>query len=324
MNKQESLSMSDKKSYRSRKTIRNNPIFAKELRGLIRQPHSRSVLTFYLVILAGITFLLYVTIISANAVNPDPDIRRTLGKTIFLAITFAQLVAIMFAAPLFSADSITSERENKTFDLLQITLLPIKSIVRGKLFAGVRFTLMLLLSSLPLQSSAYLLGGLTASEFIVSIVLLITTTVFLCSISVWASTRSGRTSSAMGLAYTIASIVLIGFPIMAYVIMKLTPIPNDQGIFLLLQSISKNLDPNFQTVFIFVVWLLISSNPISAAIISYNLFLDEGMQILHDLTAFNISYPFLAPWITFVLLYLVISWLLYRSSIRQIKQSNKL
>ena len=324
MNEQESLPLSDKKSYQSRKSIRNNPIFTIELRGIIRQQRSHTVFTFYLLILAVITFLLYVTIISANAVNPDPDVRRTLGKIIFLAITLAQLVAIMFVAPLFSADSITSERENKTFDLLQITSLPIKSIVKGKLLAGVMFALMLLLSSLPLQSSAYLLGGLTASEFIVSIVLLITTTVFLCSLSIWASTRSWHTSSAMGLAYTIANLVLLVFPIMAYVIIKLAPIPNDQGFLLSLLSISKNLDPNSQTVFILVVWLLISSNPISAAIISYNLFLDEGMQILYDLTAFKIPYPFLAPWITFVLFYLVVSWLFYRSSIRRIKQSNKL
>ena len=324
MNEQKSLSLSDKKTYRSRKSIRNNPIFAKELRGIIRRQRSHTVFTFYLLILAVITFLLYVTIILANAVNPDPDVRRTLGKIIFLAITLAQLVAIMFVAPLFSADSITSERENKTFDLLQITSLHIKSIVRGKLLAGVMFTLMLLLSSLPLQSSAYLLGGLTASEFIVSIVLLIATTVFLCSLSIWASTRSWHTSSAMGLAYTIASIVLIGFPIMAYVIIKLAPIPNDQDFFLSLLSVSKNLDPALQAIFIVVIFLLISSNPISAATVSYNLFLDEGMQILYDLTAFKIPYPFLAPWITFVLFYFIVSWVFYRSAIRRIKQSNKL
>jgi len=324
MNEQETPSLSDKKSYQSRKMIRNNPIFAKELRGLIRRQHSRSVLTFYLVILAVITFLLYVTVISANAINPDPDVRRTLGKIIFLAITLAQLVTILFVAPLFSADSITSEQENNTFDLLQITSLPTKSIVRGKLLAGVMFTLLLILTSLPLQSSAYLLGGLTPLEFFISIVLLIVITIFLCSISVWASTRSRRTSSAMGLAYTIAGIFLFGFPILAYVIIKLTPFPYDQEFFISLQSISKNLDPIFQTFFIVVVWLLISSNPISAAIVSYNLYLGEGVSILYDLTASNSRFPFLAPWFAFVILYLFTSWLFYRFSIRRIKKSNKL
>ena len=324
MNDQRSLSLAGNKPYRSRKPIRNNPIFVKELRGLIRQQRSRSVLTSHLIILAVIAFLLYVTVISANKINPDPDVRRTLGKIIFLAITLVQLLAIMFVAPLFSADLITSERENKTFDLLQITSLTTGSIIRGKLFAGVMFTLVLLLSSLPLQSSAYLLGGLTPSEFFVNIVLLIVTTVFLCTFSIWASTRSRCTSSAMGLAYSIASIVIIGIPILSYVIIKLTPIPFDQDLFVSLQSISKNLDPIFQTIFIVFVWLLIASNPISAAFVSYNLFLDEGARILYDLTAFNAPFPLLTPWGAFVILYLFISWLFYRLSIRQIKQTNKL
>lgn len=324
MNEQTSLPLSDKKNYRLRKSIRNNPILVKELRGLMRQQRSRSVLTFYLIILVIIAFLFYVTVISANAINPDPDVRRTLGKIIFLAITLAELAAILIVAPLFSADSITSERENKTFDLIQITSLTTGSIIRGKLFAGVMFSLIMLLSSLPLQSSAFLLGGLTPLEFFGSIVLLIVTTIFLCSFSIWASTRSRRTSSAMGLAYSIASIILIGFPTLVYVIIKLTPIPLDQDLFVSLQSISKPLDPILQTIVIAFIWLLIASNPISAAFVSYNLYLDEGARILYDLTAFNASFPFLAPWITFALLYLFISWLFYWSSIRQIKQNNKL
>lgn len=323
MTEQTSLPFSDKRNFRVRKSIRNNPIFVKELRGLIRQERSRSVLTFHLTILVVIAFLFYVTVISANAINPDPDVRRTLGKIIFLAVTLVELIAIIFVAPLFSADSITSERENKTFDLIQITSLTTGSIIRGKLFAGVMFTLIMLLSSLPLQSSAYLLGGLTPSEFFGSLVLLIVTTIFLCSFSIWTSTRSRRTSSAMGLTYSLASIILIGFPTLVYVIIKLTPIPLDQDLFVSLQSISKPLDPIFQTIFIILVWLLIASNPISAALVSYNLYLDEGARILYNLTAFNAPFPFLAPWIACVILYLFISWLFYLLSIRQIKQTIK-
>ena len=324
MNEQDTRSPTHEKSYRSRKSIRSNPIFVKELRGVIRQQRSHSVFTFYLVILVIITLLLYVTVVSANAANPDPDIRRTVGKMLFLAITLAQLVAIMFVAPLFSADAITSERENRTLDLLWITSLPASSIIRGKLFAGVVFMLLLLISSLPLQTSTYLLGGLTPTEFLVSNVLLIATTLFLCSFSIWASTRSRRTSSAMGLAYSIVSIVFIGFPTLAYVIIKLASVPFDQDLFVSLQSISKPLDPIFQIIFIVLVWLLIASNPISAAFVSYNLFLDEGARILYDLPAFKAPFPLIAPWVAFVILYLFISWLFYQLSIRRLKKNNKL
>jgi ABC-type transport system involved in multi-copper enzyme maturation permease subunit len=324
MSEQGILSSSKEESYRSRRPIRNSPIFVKEMRGLIRQQRSRSVLTIYMVGLTVLTLLLYVTIISANAFNPDPDVRRTLGKILFLSITLMQLAVIIFIAPLFSADSITTERENKTFDLLRITSVSESSIVRGKLLAGVLFTLLLLLISLPLQSSAFLLGGITSLEFLLTILILVTTTIFLCSVSIYATSQTKQTSSAIGLAYTIAGAVLLGFPILAYVMIKITPFPSDQAVFDVLNTISKSLAPIPQIILVIVVWLLISTNPISTAFVSYNLFLDEGVRVLYDPKAFQIRIPFLAPWITFIILYLLVSWLFYRASVRRIKRSNKL
>lgn len=304
--------------------IIGNPVFVKEFRVLLRQQRSRSVLTFYLAILVVIVFILYGTIMSTNTISPDPDIRRTLGKIIFHAIVFLQLVAIMFITPLFSSDSITSEKESKSLDLLRITLQSPASIITGKLFSGFMFILLLLLISLPLKSSAYLLGGITLSEYLISTVLLITTAFFLCSLSIWSSSRSKSSSSAMGMTYIIAGIILLGFPALGYVIIKLAPIPDDQSLFIALQLISKGLDATLIIFFNIIVWILIASNPISTAIVSYNLFQNEGLSVFYDLSSFAINFPLLAPWITFLLLYLVIIWLLYRSAIKQIAKRNKL
>ena len=325
MDNQDIQLASDAKSSRPRVVIRNNPVLAKELRGIIRQKRSRVVLTFYLIVVAAITFLLYISVVSTNAITPDPDVRRTLGKTVFLSITIVQLIGIIFTAPLFSADSITIEREDKTLDLLRTTSVSASSIVRGKLLAGIMFTLLLLLISLPLQGSAFLLGGITSLEFLLTILILVTTTIFLCSVSIYASSRSRRTGSAMGLAYTVSSTILLGLPILAYVIIKLAPFPNDQVFFDILHSMSKNLDPVPQIILIIVVWILVASNPISTAVVSHNLFLDKGMYVLYDLEPnFRITFPFLAPWIIFVLIYIFTSWIFYRSSFRRIAKSNKL
>ena len=325
MDSQDIQPASDAKSHRPRVVIRNNPVLAKELRGLIRQKRSRVVLTFYLIVVAVIAFLLYISIVSTNTITPDPDVRRTLGKTVFLSITLVQLIGIIFTAPLFSADSITIEREDKTFDLLRTTSVSASSIVRGKLLAGIMFTLLLPLISLPLQGSAFLLGGISPLEFLLTILILVTTTIFLCSVSIYASSRSGRTSSAVGLAYTVSSTILLGFPILAYVIIKLAPFPSDQGFFDMLHSISKNLDPIPQIIPIIVVWILVSSNPISAAVVSYNLFLEKGIYVLYDLEPnFQITFPFVVPWIIFVIIYMFTSWIFYQSSVRRIAKSNKL
>jgi len=322
MSEQDMHLAADTPSKRSRRSIKRYAIFVKEMRSLISQGRSHSVFTFYLFILAVITLLLYVTIVSANAASPDPDVRRTLGKIIFLAIALAQFVAVLFIAPLFTADLVTAERENDTFDLLRITSLHAHSIIKGKLLAGFVYSLFLLLISLPLQSSAYLLGGVTPAEFLVIILLLISTTIFLCSVSIWASTRVRRTSSAMGLAYMISSAILVGIPALAYVMIKLAPFPSDQAFFYTLHTLSNNLAPILRTILIIVVWLLISTNPISTAIVSYNLFLDEGMRVVYDLNAYQIPIPFLAPWIMFTLTSLLTSWLFYRSAVRKIKQSS--
>lgn len=324
MSEQDMNLAADAPSKRSRRSIKRYSIFVKETRSLISQGRSRSVFTFYLFTLAVITLLLYVTIVSANAASPDPDVRRTLGKIIFLAITLAQFLAVMFIAPLFTADLVTAERENNTFDLLRITSLHAHSIIRGKLLAGIVYSLFLLLISLPLQSSAYLLGGVTAAEFLVIILLLISSTIFVCSVSIWASSRVRRTGSAIGLAYMISSAILVGIPTLAYVTIKLAPFPSDQAFFDILHSLSKNFTPLPQAIFIIGAWLLISTNPISTAIVSYNLFLDEGLRVVYDLNAYQIRIPFLAPWITFTLISLLTSWLFYRSAVRQIKQSSKL
>jgi len=319
MSEQDMYLAVDTPTKRSKRSIKRYAIFAKEARGLIRQRRFRFVFTFYLFTLAVITLLLYVTIVSANAVSPDPDVRRTLGKIIFLAIALAQFVAVLFIAPLFTADSVTAERENNTFDLLRITPLHAHSIIRGKLLAGFVYSLFLLLISLPLQGSAYLLGGVTPAEFLVIILLLISTTIFLCSVSIWASTRVRRTSSAMGIAYMISNAIFVGIPTLAYVMIKFAPIPSDQAFFYALHTLSKDLAPIPQAILITVVWLLISTNPISTAIVSYNLFLDEGLRIVYDLNAYQIRTPFLAPWITFTLISLLASWLFYWSAVRTIK-----
>ena len=127
----------------------------------------------------------------------------------------------------------------------------------------------------------------------------------------------------MGVAYTISSAILLGLPVLAYVIIELAPFPSDQVFFDALHSLTKNLAPIPQIILIVVVWFLISTSPISTAIVSHNLFLDEGVRVLYDLNAYQIRVPFLAPWITFIFIYLLVSWLFYNSTVRRIKRSNK-
>ena len=304
----------------ARRASKTNPVIAKEMRAIVRQPRFQVVITFYLVALSIIIILLYLAIVSTNAIYPDPDVRRFLGKIIFRAILLTQLFAILFSAPLLSAESIATEKENKTFDLLLVTSLSASVIVRGKLFVSIMFTMLLLLISLPLQSGAFLLGGLTPAEFLVSAIILVMTTIILSSVSIWASTRTKRTSSAIGLAYLISVIFVIGIPVLAYILLVLAPVPGDQGLYDALKEISKKFAPGTQPVVIVSIWLLLSSNPISVAVTSYYLFLSEGVKFKFDLEpVFQLPLSLLTPWVIFLILSIFISWFFYRSAIHKIK-----
>lgn len=304
--------------------IRGNPILVKEIRALFRQKRSWSILTFCLVAVGGITLLLYVSMLATNAVAPDPDIRRKLGRAIFYAITLFQFIAISLVAPPFTADTITSEQEENTLDLLRTTAVPAGSIIRGKLLAGEVYTLLILVICLPVQSSVYLIGGLAPLEYLASIALLFTTTFFLCSLGIWASARSDRTSSAIGQVTILSGVLMFGLPVLMYVIIRLSPYSIDQAFNASLHYISRYPNPILQTILTAIAWILVSSNPVSAAVASNILLLTEGAGVWYNLaSSHQVQFSFLPPWITCIILLWFFSWLFNRQAVRHIEQRSK-
>lgn len=297
----------------------------KEMRTRIRQQRSSAVLSYFLVFITSLAFLMYLSLIMTNRVDPNPDIRRTLGKIVFLSITLAQLLAIYFIAPLYAADSISSERADNTFDLLKISAPSARAIIRGKLLAAEAFSFLLLVMSLPLQLSAFFIGGLTPLEYLACILLLVTTTNFLCSTGIWASSRCQSSSSAIGLAYAFSGIFIIGLPLLMFTLIQLSLLPVDQGPINLLKSLTSGVDPIFQPVLHVLIWILVSSNPVSAATASYSLYLEEGARIWYNLEPnHQIPFSFLAPWIAYIVMILFIAWLFTQLAIRRIQQKNNI
>ncbi|MFN8375727.1 MAG: hypothetical protein U0694_23005 [Anaerolineae bacterium] len=82
-----------------------------------------------------------------------------MGRLLFAGIVGIELLLIIFIAPSFTAGSITGERERKTYDLLQTTLMSSPMFVIGKLESALSYVLLLLLSAIPLQSIALRLAA---------------------------------------------------------------------------------------------------------------------------------------------------------------------
>jgi ABC-type transport system involved in multi-copper enzyme maturation permease subunit len=142
------------------------------------------VITIYLGLMSGVTVLVYLIYTPFNRGSAS-TVTGELGRILFGAVVGIELLLIIFIAPAFTAGAITGERERKTYDLLQTTLLPNPSFITGKLESSLGYILLLLLAAIPLQSIAFLFGGVTELELVLAFVILIVTAVALGTIGMY-------------------------------------------------------------------------------------------------------------------------------------------
>lgn len=296
-----------------------NPIIVKELRSRMRRKRSYVILTLFLIFSAGIVSLVYLGIASSNDFYPDPDMRRTLGQVIFLTVVLLQLGAVNFVTPAFTAGAIASERENQTYDLLRTTPVSAKDIVRGKLLSGLLFTLLLLLTTIPMQSLAFLFGGIELAELLIATLMIVVTATAFSAIGIYASTLLKRSVPATILAYAIANGGLIILPLIAIIVSALFPYAIDS---------LDILDPEKNLIGFLIaaslLWILASSNPVIAAALSEAILLDQGNVFFWstDIDP-NTSLYIPSPWMGFVIINLFIAWLFYRGAVRRVSRREK-
>ncbi|NJO84023.1 MAG: hypothetical protein HC828_15375, partial [Blastochloris sp.] len=156
---------------RDLKAFRFNPVMIKELRGRMRGVRAFAVLTVYLGLMSGFALLLYLVYNSFSR-GTGSSAAGEIGRVLFMGVVGIELLLIIFIAPAFTAGAITGERERQTYDLLQTTLLSSPSFVIGKLESALGYIVLLLLAGVPLQSIAFLFGGVSELELVLSFVIL--------------------------------------------------------------------------------------------------------------------------------------------------------
>src|SRR5207248_1906612 len=82
----------------------------------------------------------------------------------FTWLFFTQLFLVAFITPAITSGAITIEKEQRTMEMLEMTRLSRSSIISGKLFSAVSFVALLLVSSLPLTSICFFLGGVSPEQ----------------------------------------------------------------------------------------------------------------------------------------------------------------
>ncbi len=195
-------------------SLLTNPVTVKELRSRMRGRRAFAVLTLYLLILGGVITVVYLAY-TGNVAGPGSTAARTAGKGLFAAVLAVQVFLVAFIGPAFTAGAISGERERQTFDLLRTTLLSAESFVLGKLISALGYVFLLVLVSIPLQSIAFLLGGLSLVELVISQVVILVAAVTYALYGLWCSAAMRTTLAATVTTFAGMLFVTFGTPLLA-------------------------------------------------------------------------------------------------------------
>lgn len=298
-----------KKRWNLFQSIADNPVIMKELRSRMRDRRTFILLTIYLVLIS--LFVIFIYFFMAESVgtsNFDPDFRQTLGKSIFGTVILIELLLVSFIGPGLTAGAITSERERQTFDLLKTTLLTPSALIFGKLGSSIIYLVLLIFATLPIQSLAFLLGGVGLSEIIIASILLLVSAIFFCTLGIFFSSIFKRT-----LAATVTSYGSILFSIFAIVLFIF-------GI-AMMDSFFYNSNTASANIAMAVLWLVISTNPILTAIFTEVILIEEQTVFYASSSFLGYgTYGLLSPWIIYAATYMILTMILIFISIRLVKR----
>lgn len=208
----------------------NNPIFFKA-RLLEAREYSRCKSSFWvkqmglvwcvLVPLAWVLLMTFPEIMDAFAPEYNPGkLFLALGHLTtnwLYALTLSYYVGTMVAIGLAlnsTSSLVTGEREKKTYDSLQSTMLSATEILSGRLLTGLYPVVRELLIVTPLGLALGTLAGFGVNSFL-CIALLYSTVAFYGMVGLWSSYASKSTQNANRLATGVAGSLLIGIPILS-------------------------------------------------------------------------------------------------------------
>jgi ABC-2 type transport system permease protein len=287
--------------------LSGNPVMVKELRGRMRGRRAFIVLSVYLLVLAVMLSLAYLVYLSSISTSPAAltNTRQLIGKVMFAAVVSMQLVCVTFIAPALTSGAISTEREHQTYDLLQTTLLPAQSLVLGKFFSALVFILLLLFTALPLQSLAFLFGGVAPEEVLIGLLLLVVTAINFCALGLFFSSFMKSTLGSTVLSYALPILGNFGLPLL------LTVLSGFLGVFASNFTSANQLGPGVERALLLGGWFLLSTQPIATAVASEVLLLDQHSLWFYNQSLSNgASVTLISPWILYTLINLGVSLIL--------------
>jgi len=284
----------------------SNPVTVKELRGRMRGRRAFAVLTLYLALLSGVIALVYLVYASGtNGVGSTAA--RTAGKGLFAAVLAVQVFLVVFIGPAFTAGAISGERERQTFDLLKTTLLSAESVVLGKLISALSYVFLLVLVSIPLQSIAFLLGGLSLTELLLSQLLILIAAVTYALYGLWCSATMRTTLAATVATFGGMLFAVFGVPLLA-------------GMAAVLSSSLQLSGPVIEATLLYTGLALAATNLPATLIVSEVLFLEQNTLFFFSQFLYGTRVWLFSPWTLFIVLHILAAAVLYGLTVRRVRR----
>lgn len=206
-----------------------NPVLDRELRQRSRSIRSVVIMTIFLGALIGVSYIAYLASagFSQFSSNPLDQLTQSAGRTVFEWVLFAQVAFLMLIIPALSAGAIAGERDRQTLIPLQVTLVGPVGIFLGKVIASAGFVLLMLVAAAPVLAVPFVIGGISLSHVIWSLVTLLALGFLLAAIGVSCSSIFRRTQTATLAAYAVVAGLVIGSLVGTIILMA---IDNARGI----------------------------------------------------------------------------------------------
>jgi ABC-2 type transport system permease protein len=186
-----------------------NPMINKELRQRLRERRAWLLPTLYLLILSGtVSFAYYLTTDAETQAGREVQ-GADIGLAIFLTVVFTQIIALLLMAPVFSAGSITIEKEQRTLAGLLTSLLSVPQIWWGKFVAALLYLLLLLLSALPLLALSFAFGGVEPMQLIRATGSTVLVLAAICAVGLWCSATFRRSIHSTAACYGIVLVLSV-------------------------------------------------------------------------------------------------------------------
>lgn len=190
--------------------IITNPMIIKELRQRLRERRAWLLPTLYLLILSGTVLFAYYVTTDAQMQGGRREVQGAdIGLAIFFTVVFTQIVVLLLMAPVFSAGSITIEKEQRTLAGLLTSLLSVPQIWWGKFVTALLYLLLLLSSALPLLALSFAFGGVEPTQLIRATASTILVLASISAVGLWCSATFRRSIHSTAACYGIVLVLSV-------------------------------------------------------------------------------------------------------------------